>query len=72
MKCFDCQDGEYKKVLKEYVSYEGVRVPDVEHLVCDNCGETLLSGSANTQIDEARKAAGVVLGRRRPKRVKEL
>ncbi len=64
MHCFDCEAGRYDKVIRDYETTGGkgqpLVIPGVPHLVCDKCGEIVISATASKIIEFAREADGVV------------
>lgn len=55
--CFECQDGHYEDIIKQYVSHDSTGkqwiVENVPHMTCDKCGEVCFSGKASRMIDFA-------------------
>lgn len=60
MKCFECGEGEYEKVVQDYKStfgnggkiYGSFVVPDIEILTCNKCGDECIDSANSKRIDE--------------------
>ena len=62
MKCFECGEGEYEKVVKDYKGTFGIKsnsqfygsfvVPDIEILTCNKCGDECFDSENSKKIDE--------------------
>jgi YgiT-type zinc finger domain-containing protein len=69
LECFECDQGYYREYLLPYKTTDAenkeMTVLDIPHLVCNNCGETLLSAKSSRMIEEARIAVGVTYRERK-------
>ena len=63
LECSECDEGYYREYILPYKTTDAenkeMTVLDIPHLVCNNCGETLLSAKASRMIEEAEIAVGV-------------
>ena len=54
--CFECADGKYKRVVRDFVTehpYIGpIRIKDVPQLVCDKCGDVVIDHKGIEVINE--------------------
>ena len=53
-RCIACQSDKIKRkrgLFPVTVRGEEVKIPDIEHYVCSNCGETFLDLDNETKID---------------------
>ena len=63
MKCFNCKNGEYNKVVQDFETPVGKRgkiigkltVPNIEVLTCPLCGDECLDAANSRKIDQARE-----------------
>ena len=69
MECFECQDGHYDEVLKEYNTEDSTgkqyTLQNIAHLICDKCGTCCFSGRVSTEISKQLEAQGFPFRRRK-------
>jgi hypothetical protein len=74
MKCFECQEGEYEKIVQDYSApfgnkgkvYGSIFVPNIEILTCNKCGDKCIDSENSKKIELVAEKRRKQVDRRNP------